>query len=109
MRHLKLMITNYFSDEVWNYLEENKIKFNFVSLDYTDGNYPTRDYIGHMNLNDCKNVKDNFIKMNFADLDTVFCINHFSNNVTDVLYEEFSKISEKFGFLVSYDNMVVEF
>jgi len=101
--------TNFFFDEVWEYLKENKPKFDFVSLDCTDANTPELDYMGHMNLNDCKKVKDLLLKMNCADRDTVFCLNHFSHNGTDVLYEEFSAISEKSGFLVSYDNMEIEF
>ena len=62
-----------------------------------------------MNLNDCKKVKSLLLEMGCAHKGTVFCLNHFSHNGTDVLYEEFSEISEKAGFVVSYDNMEVEF
>lgn len=101
--------TNYFFDEVWDYLKENKPNFDFVSLDCTDANTPELDYVGHMNLNDCKKVKNLLLEMGCAHKGTVFCLNHFSHNGTDVLYEEFSEIAEKSGFVVSYDNMEVEF
>ena len=101
--------TNYFLDEVWGYLEKNKHRFDFVSLDCTEANKPELDYVGHMNLNDCNRVKDRLLDMGCVGEDTVFCLNHFSHNGTDVLYEEFSSVAKEKGFLVSYDNMEVEF
>ena len=58
-----------------------------------------------MKLNDNIKVKNRLIEMNCTDENTIFISNHFSHNGIDVLYEDFSKIAEKEGFIVSYDGM----
>lgn len=101
--------TNFFSNDVWEYLADSKIKFNFVSLDCTEANTPKMNYIGHMNLNSNIRTKDRLKEIMCADENTVFCLNHFSHNGIDVLYEEFSEIVKKYGFLTSYDGMSNDF
>lgn len=101
--------TDYFDDSVWEYFEKTKPHFDLVSLDCTNGNMPKVDYIGHMGLNVNIKVKERLLKMGCADEKTIFVCNHFSHNADDVLYEEFSKIAEKQGFLTSYDGMEIEF
>ena len=101
--------THYFCDEVWSYLEKNKIKLDFVSLDCTQANDPQMGYIGHMNLNDNIKVKNRLIDSGCADEKTIFCVNHFAHGATDVLYDDFSVIAEKSGILTSYDGMSVDF
>ncbi len=39
----------------------------------------------------------------------MFILNHFSHNAKDVVYDDFVKIAEREGFLVSYDGMEYEF
>lgn len=101
--------TNYFSEEMWEYFKANKIKFDLVSLDCTEGNRPEMHYVGHMNLNDNIKLKNKLIEMNCADKNTIFISNHFSHNGFDVLYEDCCKIAEKEGIIVSYDGMETEF
>lgn len=101
--------TNYFCEEVWDYLKNNSVKLDFVSLDCTEGNVPRMNYKGHMNLNDNVAVKERLMDLGCADENTLFCSNHFSHNGKDVLYEEFSEIAGKEKFLTSYDGMVVHF
>ena len=62
-----------------------------------------------MKLNDNIKVKNRLIEMNCTDENTIFISNHFSHNGIDVLYEDFSKIAVKEGFIVSHDGMVIEF
>lgn len=100
--------TDYFDDSVWEYFEKTKPHFDLVSLDCTNGNMPHVDYIGHMGLNVNVRIKDRLLEMGLADDKTIFVCNHFSHNADDVLYEEFSKIAEKQGFLTSYDGMEIE-
>lgn len=101
--------TNYFSEEVWKYLENNLPKFNLVSLDCTEANLPEMHYVGHMNLKDNVMVRNRMIEIGAADENTVFVSNHFSHNGIGVLYEEFSNEAEKEDFLTSYDGMEIEF
>lgn len=101
--------TGYFADKAWEYLENSDIRFDYVSLDCTDANIPDRRYIGHMNISENAQVRERLIAMGRADEKTVFCCNHFSHNGYDVLFEEFSDLAQKKGFIVSYDGMTVEF
>lgn len=101
--------TNFFSDGVWAYLEKEKPRLDFVALDCTAANVPKMKYIGHMNLADNVKVKTRLVEIGCADEKTVFCSTHFSHNGQNVLYEDFSVIAEKEGFLTAYDGMTVEF
>lgn len=101
--------TNYFDESVWEYLSDNKIFLNCVSLDCTQANDEKMNYIGHMNLNDNIKVKERLIKMGCADESSLFICNHFSHNGSDSSYDVFSEIAMKSGFLTSYDGMTAEF
>ena len=101
--------TNYLCEDVWNYIRDNGIKLDFVSLDCTDGDIETRTYIGHMNLKDNIKVMNRLKEMGAAGENTIFCSNHFSHNGKDVLYDDFSVIAEKSGVLTSYDGMEITF
>lgn len=101
--------TGYFCSEVWEFIEKNGVKFDYVSLDCTNANDPVMYYDAHMNLNDNIRVMNRLKEMGAADNATVFCSNHFSHNGKDVLYEDFSEIAKKAGILTSYDGMEVEF
>lgn len=83
--------------------------FNVISLDCTEANLENIGYIGHMNLNKCDRLRERFIRDRIADENTVFILNHFSHNGVDVLYDEFSKIAGKRGFITSFDGMELEF
>ncbi|MBQ2614067.1 MAG: PhnP protein [Clostridia bacterium] len=100
--------TNYFYEEVFDYLEKNPIRFDLVLLDCTFGLLPEMTWIGHMNLNDNIKVAERLKKLGCADEKTLFCSHHFSHNAVGVTYAEFSKAAEEKGFLTSYDGMVIE-
>ena len=99
--------TGYFPDETWDYLnlKENRIKFDYVSLDTTSGIEECRR--GHMGINCVFEVKDRLLEIGAADNNTVFCLNHFSHNGMK-LYDELVDIGKPAGFIVSYDGMEVE-
>ena len=101
--------TNYFSDKVWEYLEKCDLRFDFVSMDCTNGAVPENGYIGHMNLNDNAAIRERFISMGIADEKTIFCSNHFSHNGVSVLYEEYSVLAKEKGIITSFDGMELEF
>lgn len=83
--------------------------FDVISLDCTQANDEIVPYIGHMNLNKCAALRDEYIKIGIASDHTIFILNHFSHNGKDVVYDDFAKIAEERGFITAYDGMEVEF
>ena len=83
--------------------------FDVISLDCTQANDPIVPYVGHLNLNKCIVLRDEFIKDGIADENTKFVLNHFSHNGSDVVYDDFVKIAGEKGFITSYDGMILEF
>lgn len=101
--------SGWFPKETWAWLEENKPKFDYVSLDCTctcDKGNPYPDH--HMNLEACSNVKSKMLEIGCADEKTIFCLHHFSHN-GGYTYDELVPVAKELGFLVSYDTMSVEF
>lgn len=86
-----------------------KKAFDVISFDCTEANREIVPYVGHLSLNKCIDMRDGFISDGIADKKTMFVLNHFSHNGTDVVYDEFSKIAEKENFITSYDGMELEF
>ncbi len=97
--------TDYFTDETWDYIETNKLYFDLVSLDCTEGNVEELNYHGHMCLGRNKKLKDRMIKNKLADQNTKFILNHFSHNGKDSAYDIFKPIAEKDNFIVSFDGL----
>lgn len=100
--------TGIFYDEVFDYLKNSGIYFNFISLDCTAG-FMDIDYDSHMNIKRNLLVRDRLYKNGNADENTIIYLNHFSHNATDVLYEEMTKKANELGFLVTYDGLEAEF
>ena len=99
--------TGYFPNETWDHLKELDKKFDFESLDCTFGLIHS-DYYGHMTVELCVETKERMRKMGCVDDDTVFCLNHFSHNAGNGLYDELSELVKQYGFIVSYDGMECE-
>jgi len=97
--------TGYFPEETWNYLEEKKPYFNFVSLDCTAGITESRH--GHMGLSTNVEVKNRLKELLCVDENTIFVINHFSHN-GKLIYDELVPIAAQNNFLVSYDGMTMD-
>ena len=99
--------TGLFPDETWEYLKKCGACFDVVVMDCTAG---TTDitYSSHMGL--LRNIKtrDMLISCGLANCDTKFILNHFSHNGGDTVYEDFSPIAEKQGFITSYDGLEIE-
>ncbi|MBE6650108.1 MAG: PhnP protein [Ruminococcaceae bacterium] len=99
--------TGYFFDEVWEYLEKNKPHFDFISLDCTNGTFEGIK-AHHMSLDICAEVRDRLREIGCCDEKTVACVNHFSHNAPNVLYEDMKREAAKYGMICSYDGMIVE-
>lgn len=97
-----------YGNDTYNYLKSLKKPFSFVSFDCDEGCLKNQS-ARHMSLWQCIDMKKQFINDGIADENTIFVLNHFSHNATGVVYDDFSKTAEKYGFLTSYDGMVAEF
>lgn len=100
--------TSEYPDESMEFLKTLNKPIDLISFDCTEA---CRDatYVGHLTFNRCIALRKQLIDMGVADEHTIFVLNHFSHNGTNVMYDEFVKIAEKENFLVSYDGMVIEF
>lgn len=96
-----------YPQDTWEYLEKNPVVCSLISFDCTEGDSEV-NYEGHMNLGICSETRKRLIEIGMADENTVFVLNHFSHNGKNVIYEEFSALAEKQGFVVSYDGMEIE-
>jgi len=98
--------TGIFFDEVWDYFKNNKIRFDAVSLDCTEG-VRHIEYEHHMNLERDFIVRDRMVELGLADENTVFIANHFSHNGL-LSYTEALKPDVNKGFIITYDGMEIE-
>ena len=98
--------TGYFPDETWEYLKNNPIKLDFVTLDCTETMRETRN--GHMSVACDIEVHDRMKEMGLIDDNTKVVINHFSHNGQATYDDTVEYVKDK-GLIVSYDGMVVEF
>ncbi|MBP3437420.1 MAG: hypothetical protein J6K61_05910 [Clostridia bacterium] len=100
--------TSDFDEEGWTYLAQYGKKIDLVSYDCTEANSHI-EYVGHMCLERCVAMREKMKSLGLVDDNTIGVLNHFSHNGDSVLYEEFSEIAAKEGFLVSYDGMIINF
>lgn len=96
-------------DETWEHLRRRP-HLSFVSLDCTEGAHEKMPYRGaHMSLGVNRTFRDKLRRAGLIERDTPVCLNHFSHNGKDVVYEDFRRIAGRDGFLVSYDGMTIAF
>lgn len=95
--------------ETEKYLFESKPYFDLISFDCCFGN---KDNIGkgntHLCFGDIKRLCDRMRDENMIDGKSKLCVNHFSHNAPDILYEN-RKVYEKEGYIMTYDGLEVEF
>ncbi|HPB17500.1 MAG TPA: MBL fold metallo-hydrolase [Clostridia bacterium] len=100
--------TGLFLEETLNYLKTSNLKLDLVSLDCTAGSMMDYHYPLHMCLGWNIKCRDELLANNLADQSTKFVLNHFSHNGTDVVYDDFRMIADKYGFITSYDGLEIE-
>lgn len=99
--------TDYFYDEVWEYLARTKPHLDLISLDCTEGAAQDIPYHAHMCLGRDVLCRDRLREMGLIDSDTRCVLNHFSHNGISAAYDEFAPIAAAEGFETSYDGMTV--
>ena len=99
--------TSEYPDESQEYLKRLQKPIDLISLDCTEACNDIT-YVGHMSLDRCIALRSRLVEIGAVDSNTVFVLNHFSHNGKSVVYDEFVKIAEGYGFKVSFDGMVIE-
>ena len=99
--------TGYFFDEVFDYLEKNKIKLDMISFDCTNVDIPISDEGGHMGFANIERVEKRLKSIGAVKSDTVLYVNHFSHNGVP-LHEHLCNRASEYGYKVSFDGCAVE-
>lgn len=94
---------------MWGCLKSTGIVYDLVSLDCTAGSFMEYGFSSHMCLGWNVQCRDRMVKKGLANENTKFVLNHFSHNGGDAVYEDFEIIGKKYGFIISYDGLEIEF
>lgn len=94
-------------EEVFDYLKEQKMYFDMVSLDCTMVENPVPDEGSHMGVDGVVRVKARLIANGNADGRTKFFANHFSHNGNPT-QERLEKLLLPHGIMPAYDGLEVE-
>ena len=94
--------TGYLYDDVFSYIEKNKIVFDMVSMDCNHTDVPVSDEATHMGFVNIERVLERLSSFGAVHSGTLKYVNHFSHNsypIHHVLEEK----AAKYGYLVSFD------
>lgn len=97
--------TGAFPKDTMDYLKENKVHLDLVSLDCTTQSSP--DGKNHMGLVDAVKERQRLMELGLGDTKTRWMVNHFSHNglwLHDRMVEEAKKV----GLLVAFDGMKID-
>lgn len=100
--------TDFFYEDVWEYLQNKGIKIHLASLDCTEGiRHIKGGHSGHMDLERNRAVRERMLESGIADEDTVFVASHISHggrmNHFQAVKPEVSR-----GIVIAYDGMELE-
>ena len=101
--------TGFFTDRAFEFLSGKKL--DIVSLDCTLGH--SKNDRGHMGFDANLRIKQRLTECGCVKDDTVFISNHFSHNGLrddndQWTYGRFSEMAAPYGFIMSYDGLVIE-
>lgn len=99
--------TGYFFDEVFSFIEKEKLVFDAVSLDCTNVDISISDEGVHMGLPNIERVLKRLSELGAVTENTVRIINHFSHNANP-LQHVLEKRTEGCGYHVAYDGYQLE-
>lgn len=98
--------TGAFCEETWKALEKAG-RLDLVSLD-SNGEMGVSDSCRHLAFDTAIEVFDGMKKRGIADEKTVMVANHFSHNCKKT-YDDMLPYGEKYGVVISYDGLEIEF
>ena len=100
------MDSSYPDEEVFSYLAENKVRLDGISADCTFGNM-REEFGGHMNIWQNVKIKTRLEELGVIDKDAKYVLTHISHYCKDT-YDSLQETAQKYGMIVSYDNMKIE-
>lgn len=100
--------TGYFFEEVFEYIEKEKLFFDCISFDCTNVDLPCSDKSGHMAIDNNFRVNARLEQIGASSEKTVKIINHFSHN-GNPLHHRLEEKVRPYAWLVAYDGMQIEF
>ena len=101
--------TDIFPEETWQYMKQSGLRFDFVSLDCTEGAYEDLNYHGHMCLGRNILCRDRMLKEGLIDYKTITVLSHFSHNGLNSNYSDFVSLAAKEKMEVAFDGMEITF
>ena len=96
--------TGFFYDEVFDYIEKERLYFDFISLDCTNVDIPISDEGSHMGIENIERLTKRLTDIHAIDDKTIKYINHFSHNANP-LHHLLEKRVETLNFGVAYDGL----
>ena len=106
--YLHLMDSSEPTEKLYDYLSENNVHLDAVTMDCTYGSLTT-EYFGHMNIWQNIRVKNTLQKLGVANQDTKFVCTHFSHFSVNDTHETLCQIAAKNCLIIAYDGMDMEF
>ncbi len=103
---LYLHDTGMLYEEVYKFLEDNKLRADLISYDCTYVALPSGG--GHMGLDSIPKVKARLEAIGVSDDKTISVVNHFSHN-GKLLHDELEAEAKKIGCIAAYDGLEIEF
>ena len=100
--------TGFLYDEVFEYIEKENLKFDFIVLDCTNVTLEFPDTTSHMGFCQIKRVLKKLQDLNAINESTIKYVNHFSHN-GNALQEYVEENAKEFGLNVAFDGEEVEF
>lgn len=99
--------TGYFYEDVFEYLNNNKIKLNFISLDCTLMDRPLLDTAAHMGFDNCNRVVLRLKELGGINDTTQVYVNHFSHNGNPI-HENLEAMAKAYDMKGSFDGLEIE-
>lgn len=100
--------TGYFYDEVFEYIKDNGLYFDFASFDCTNAHLPSSPTESHMGFDNVERVIARLKEIGAVNDDSILFVNHFSHN-GNPLHDDMLKSAAKIGCDVSFDGCSVDF
>lgn len=99
--------TGYFFEEAFEYIKNEKIRFDLISLDCTNIDLPISDEGSHMGIDNINRVVARLRDAGAIDQNTKIVVNHFSHNAGPIHHKLEERVAD-LGYIVSYDGLSIE-
>lgn len=94
-------------EECYQFLQENNVVADAVSMDCTFADSSGSHSFRHMGFHENEIVREKLLKYSIASKDTKYYVTHFSHN-SSPLRERIAEAAQKRGFIAAYDGLTVQ-